>query len=67
MVKALEETLSVKILHYLSQARYFWGYYVKIKIKNLTPLCTYLNHPKFNDNFAFASHFNTLYLFNFSI
>jgi hypothetical protein len=29
MVKAQEETLIVKILYYLCQARYFWGYYVK--------------------------------------
>jgi hypothetical protein len=26
-------------------------------------ICTYLNHPKFNYNFLFASTFDTLYLF----
>ncbi len=39
----------------------FLGVLCEKKKLNPTLLCTYLSHPKFNDNFSFASNFDTLY------
>jgi hypothetical protein len=68
--KILGATLSVKILRYFHQTRYFWGV---IRWRNFfSPtllllkflLCTYLNHYKFHFISMFALSFDTLYLFD---